>query len=125
MAQKIKSVQIDGLPVKRQNNTTNTTPANARVETGWGVMVATAANNAQETVTFATAFSTAPIVIVGTGGDHASSTTYGDGSLAIKAFYTGSGGISTSGFTAYARTVDATNWTAGNTIFYQWVAIGV
>jgi len=124
MAQKITSAQINGLPVKRQNDTTNSTLANARIETGWGVMIATAANSASETVTFSTAFSTAPIVIVGTGGDHASSTTYGSGSLAIKAFYAGSGAINTSGFTAYARTVDATTWTAGNTIFYQWIAIG-
>jgi H-type lectin domain len=110
--------------LNRQDNTSNATVNGARMEIGWGVIVPGATSSASESVTFSSAFTSAPIVTITAGGDHASSSTYGSGGPNIKLFLTEATNITTGGFTAYVRSVDASNWSAGNTVFYQWIAIG-
>jgi hypothetical protein len=112
--------------VARQNDTTNSTVSTPRIETGWGVFAQGAASNKSETVTFGTAFTTAPIVMISSGGDQTGGTiAYGNGGnvekgpFAIKAY-----GQSTTGFTAHAHTSDGTSWSATANIYYQWIAIG-
>lgn len=111
---------------KRQNDTTNTTDTNARIESGWGVLTfGSAASNISEAVTFNTAFATAPVVVITYAGDAASGTTRGTGGNTIKGpisqkVY----GESTTGFTAHFHTPDGTTWSVGNTIFYNWIAVG-
>lgn len=112
--------------VARQNDTTNGSVTTPRIETGWGVFAQGAASNKSETVTFGTAFTTAPIVTISSGGDQTGGTiAYGNGGnvekgpFAIKAY-----GMSTTGFTAHAHTSDGTSWSATANIYYQWIAIG-
>jgi len=110
-------------PVQRQNNTTNTTVVGSRIETGWGVIVPGASGVAQETVTFATAFTDRPIVIMTYGGDANSSTTYGSGAIVVNIAVTAAHTITTSNFVARCQSTGGA-WSAGNTVFYQWMAIG-
>lgn len=114
------------IDVRRQNNTTNSTVSGARIETGWGVFAQGAASNKSETVTFGTAFSTTPIVVVSYGGDQTGGTVaLGNGGntekgpVAIKAY-----NESTSGFTAHAHTSDGTSWSGTANVYYKWTAIG-
>lgn len=124
---KVTATELSGTTVvKRQNNGTNTTVTGARREIGWGVMTfGSAASNISAAVTFNTAFSTTPIVMVSYGGDAASATTLGSGGntvkgpVAIKAY-----GESTTGFTVHIHSSDGTTWAAGNTVFYKWTAEG-
>lgn len=110
--------------VARQNDTTNSALTSARFESGYGILVPGVSPAANEAVTFRTAFSSPPIVLITSGGDHASSTTYGSGSAIFKFFLTEAGLVTVSGFQAFVRTSDGTNWAAGNTVFYHWLAIG-
>jgi len=112
--------------VLRQDDTTNTYQSgNTVILTGWGVITPGVTNIATETVTFGVTFTARPIVTLTFGGDAASATTYGSGSTNVKALVVSqASGITTGQFTAYLRTSDGTNWAAGNTVFYQWTAIG-
>lgn len=113
--------------IKRQNDTTNTAPAGARIETGWGWIQVGGGAVAQvsETVTFNTAFTTLPIVLMTYGGDAGNvAASYGTGGgVALGAAATKASNITTSNFIA---TITAgSNWPAAQTIYYQWIAIGV
>lgn len=113
------------LGVLRQDNTTNTyQKGNSVMLTGWGVITPGATYYAFENVAFGVTFAAKPIVLLTPGGDAVTSTTYGDGGAIIKIFVAEAYGITTTGFTAHIRSVDGTNWSAGNTVFYQWMAIG-
>ena len=116
---------VSNLSVARQDNTTNSTIGGSRIETGWGVMTPGAAASASETVTFRTAFTDKPIVIITFGGDHASSSVYGDGNNNIKLYTAAKAvAITNTTFGAYVYTTDSTSYAAGNKVFYQWVAMG-
>lgn len=111
--------------INRSNNGSNTTETAARIETGWIALTATAASTVQGTITFPVAFTSVPIVTATYGGDTAgASSTLGSGAINVKQAYADAVALTTSGFTALAATRDATNWTAGNTIYIQWIAIG-
>lgn len=112
--------------VLRQDDTTNTYKAgNAVTLTGWGVMTIGAAANASETVTFGITFAQRPIVVLSFGGDAASATTYGSGGNTVKGPVASKAHtITTTNFVAQIHSSDGTSWSAGNTVFYQWIAIG-
>jgi hypothetical protein len=114
------------MTMSRQDNTTNSTVPNTRTETGWGVFAQGAAANKSETVTFRTAFTSTPIVMISYGGDHTGGTiALGNGGnvekgpVCIKAY-----AESTTGFTAHAHTSDGTSWSATANVYYKWTAIG-
>lgn len=125
---KVTSNETDGtIIVKRQDNTTNTAPAGARIETGWGwVQNVSGSTQSQygELVTFNTAFTVAPIVIATYGGDAVNEApVYGHG-----------GGVSFGAISIKASSITTTNFqitmTGGalpntNAVYYQWIAIGV
>lgn len=110
---------------QRQNDTTNITEATAVIQTGWGVIVPGTFAVASETVTFPVAFTNKPIVTVSFGGDATSATTYGSGGFTIKKASGAAIAISNTNFGAYVFTLDGSNWSAGNAVFYQWIAIGI
>lgn len=113
--------------VLRQDDTTNTYQSgNTVMLTGWGVVTPGVSSTAFETVTFGVTFLQRPIVVATYGGDHASSTTYGaaTNATAIKLATCRAYTITTTTFRVEINTTDATNWSAGNTVFYQWTAIG-
>lgn len=112
--------------VLRQDDTTNAYQSgNSVVLTGWGVLTPGAANGASETVTFGVTFTQRPIVLISAGGDAAALTSYGAGGVIVKDMVDAQAHTITSAdFVALVRSRDATNWGAGNTVFYQWMAIG-
>lgn len=112
------------MTVIRQDDTTNTPKTKSVILTGWGVITPGVASVAQETVTFGVTFVQRPVVTLVYGGDHASSTSYGSGDVTIKHAVGEVGLVTTTGFKAYVVSRDASNWAAGNTVFYQWMAIG-
>lgn len=120
------SPTVQKMTVARQNDAANTTVPGSRIETGWGVFTAPVVNDRfTEDVTFGTAFTVAPIVTITFGGDQTSGTVaYGNGGnnvigkASAKVY-----GVTTTKFTAYVY--GDTSWSAGNNIYYQWIAIGV
>lgn len=119
---------VDDFQVSRQDNTSNTTESNSRIEVGWGVIaISTAANNWSEAVTFSTAFVDKPIVILTCGGDAltASGTAYGTGANSIVGNWSHKAhSITNSGFTAHLHTSSGANAGANGYVWYQWMAIG-
>lgn len=111
--------------VLRQDDTTNTyQKGNTVTLTGWGVMTPGVAAFVSETVTFGVTFAQRPIVLISYGGDASTATTYGSGAATIKIGIAQAHSITTTNFVAYVRSIDSSNWGAGNTVFYQWTAIG-
>lgn len=112
--------------VLRQDDTSNTYQSGNTVTlTGWGVLVPGATASANETVTFGVTFAQRPIVILVAGGDNISGTlTYGAGTAARKFFGTEAISVTTTNFVAQVRSYDGTSWTAGDSVFYHWMAIG-
>ena len=120
----VTGAKIATYRVARQNDTTNVTENTAKILTGWGWVAVGGLGTGIEIVTFSSAFTTLPIVTLTYGGDHASSTTYGAGTVSLKQAFGGAIGITTTGFSAYVRSADGSNWPAGANAFYQWTAIG-
>ena len=113
------------LTVLRQDDTTNTYQVgNSVMLTGWGYIVPGVASTATETVTFGITFIQRPIVVCTFGGDNAGATTYGSGASTIKTALGEATSITTTTFVPVIVSRDASNWGAGNTVFYQWMAIG-
>lgn len=126
IALKAQGSKLVKTTVLRQDNTTNTYQSgNTVILTGWGVGVPGATGDFLETVTFGVTFTQAPIVTITYGGDNTSGTlTYGAGTAARKHAMAIAHTITTTGFSARLRTQDGGNWTAGDSVFYQWTAIG-
>ena len=125
---KVTSSEISSVPTRRQNNTSNTSPNGARIETGWGWMQNTTGSSQQqlsESVTFGQAFTDLPIVLVTYGGDAGNvAASYGTGG----GVNFGAAMMKASNITASNFTVTMTSSTAlpnTHTIYYQWIAIGV
>lgn len=108
----------------RQDDTTNTYQVgNSVMLTGWGVITPGVTNTASETVTFGITFLQRPIVVLTPGGDAVSAATYGSGNNTLQGNLAGKAtAITTTSFAAYIFA--GGNWAAGNTVFYQWMAIG-
>lgn len=112
--------------VARQDNTTNSVKEDVLTQYGYGVMPTGAVSSKVEAVTFPTAFSSIPIVIMCYGGDDtAGSTALGQGGAEDRGgVLTYAYGVTTTGFTARVQTSDGTSWGASSTVFYHWIAIG-
>jgi hypothetical protein len=112
--------------VLRQDDTTNTYQrGNTVILTGWGYLTPGVSPFMNETVTFGITFTQRPIVTASYGGDTAGATsTYGSGGANVKNATCGAISITTTGFTLRGQTTDASSWAAGNTAYYQWMAIG-
>jgi hypothetical protein len=124
----ISTTKIDGAlkSTKRQDNTTNSTVANQKIQYGYGVFIPNAVIQISETVTFPEAFTTAPVVTIsslgadGGGGTAVTSTNTYANTLAFHVY-----NVSTTGFTAQAATVNG--GAVGNgviTYLYAWTAVG-
>jgi hypothetical protein len=110
---------------RRNNNGSNTTEPNALIQSGYGVITPGAASSGNQAVTFPIPYTSAPIVVITFGGDAASSSAYGAGNNTVKLFAAAKAvGITNTGFTAWIYATDNTAYAAGNTAFYQWIAIG-
>lgn len=93
---------------------------------GWGVITPGAVNTGAQATAYGISFTSAPYVTVIYGGDNASLTTYGSGGVNIKDMATSMvHSITTTQFSVRFISRDASNWSAGNTIFYQWTASGI
>ena len=123
----VTSAKLGPAVVKRQNNTTNTTVTAPRFETGWGVIQNGGSSVAQltETVTFSQEFSDLPIITVTYGGDAGNVPyVYGTGGgVSVGAVASKASSITTTTFVV-TLTAPSVVWTANQTIYYQWIAIG-
>jgi len=83
------------------------------------------ASQVNETVTFPTAYSAEPIVLIAPGGDDTSAgTSLGSGNVEANYFLTEAVTLTSSSFLAVARVANGANWAAGTTVFYHWLSIG-
>lgn len=114
--------------VFRQNNTVNSAPLPSRIETGWGYMPVTTSSAAYaEVVTFATPFTSPPIVVATFGGDNlaAGGAAYGNGGSTIEAVVNiKTYSIDATKFTVHIAKPAFTNYGANGFVYYQWMAIG-
>jgi hypothetical protein len=121
------------LHAPRQDDTTNSYPTGLLIQHGWGYVagdnVSRSINDTE--ITFPTAYTSAPIVVVSgglanTGAAPTSITGFGVTSNTTA----GSLAISTTGFTATVRRIstdgaDPGVFATGSQYAYQWIAIGV
>lgn len=115
--------KIASYRISRQNNTTNSSPTTARIETGWGYIQGNNTANMSKVVTFSSAFTSAPIVMVSFAG-YANSAPTTNSNLQDNGTYivTPQGIINTTftvNMTRSASTYTSTFW-----YVYNWVAIG-
>lgn len=115
-----------GLSVQEQANTTNTTRSSAVVQDGWAFVTGDGVNGVlTKAITFPSAFSTVPIVVVQFLGEKDSSdpSTAGDNGYLqnIQAVFAAEA-VSTSGFTLRLRSSATT--TSGRRYQVAWIAIG-
>ena len=114
-------------PTNRSNNGTNITEATAKIQTGWAVITAGGSSpTVSQTITFPVAFTNLPIVVLTPGGDAVSgSTSYGNGNNSIQANQSGKAvAVTTTNFAAYVDSRSG-NYTLGQEVFVQWIAIGI
>lgn len=111
---------------RRNNNGSNIIESEAKHQSGWGVITATASNVQSVAVSYPTVFTNVPIVLITFGGDTVGATsTLGSGAASVKNGMAEAIGLTTSGFTARIISDDSTAWTVGNTLYFHWIAIGV
>lgn len=110
----------------RQNDTTNTTETTAKIKTGYGVVaVSTSANQFDENITFDTAFTNRPIVVVQFAGDNTSNPGTGTGGNVIEATAICKAyNISATGFTVKINKPAMNNYGGNGFAWYHWIAIG-
>ena len=117
--------KITNYKIVRQNDTTNSTETTSRILTGWGVVTNAINNTQSESVTFNSAFSSAPIVIVTCAGDKATNDGYGSGGVNLaNGIIPRANAITTTGFNVTLNKADGTNFASGYT-WYTWIAVGV
>lgn len=112
--------------INRQDNTSNSSVLNQRIQTGWGFIQGTDVQSIAETVTLPVAYDTAPIIIIGVLGAKNSSPS------AIGDFDTLIGTANMPQAKAITQTQFTVDWvTEAGTIFsssyyygYTWIAIG-
>ena len=121
-----QAIQGEHLLANRQDDTSNATqdPSRLKIQFGYGVKVPGVAASFTDPVTFAIPYTSIPIVIVcGGGDDTGASTALGAGGAERQAFYMSALTVTTTGFTP--RGLATANWSAGDTAFYHWIAIGI
>lgn len=112
------------LTVQRRNNTANVGETSV-VQTGWVNATPGVVNAISITVTFPVAYTAAPIVVATFGGDSTGATsTLGSGTVAVNNAFAEAVSITTTNFVLRIATPGA-NWAAGNTVYAQWIAIGL
>ena len=117
------NVVLKGIPY--QADTTNSVRSSVLIQHGYGVLSPGVAANANETVTFPTAYSAIPIVLISAGGDDtAGSTSLGQGNVEANYFLTEATGLTSTNFNAVVRVANGANWAVGTTVFYHWLSIG-
>lgn len=110
---------------RRQNITTNSTITGQTMQIGWGFQAGTAASFMTISVTFPTAFSSQPIVIVSNPGILSGSNPTVIGDLTgISGEIVAATSITTSGFTVVVATRDNTNLSSTVRYGFAWQAIG-
>lgn len=113
---------------RKQAITTNSTATGLRVEHGWGFMNQGGATNTTSTITFPTAFSSAPNVSVSIIGTRASDpVNIGDltGTLDREQGPLSAESVTTSQVLIRSlRNTTATNFTANQRLGFTWIAIG-
>lgn len=118
--------KIASYATKRSNNGTVVSETAALLQTGWAAFTFSGSvSNANVSVTFPTAFASAPIVVAVFGGDQSSgSVAYGSGGSTIQGDVSAKAvSITTTGCTLYCYGVTG-GWTSGETVYWQWIAIG-
>ena len=111
--------------LKRQDNTSNSTPTYLKIQTGWGFILGSGSSGVMtKAVTFPTSFTNAPVIYMTylntkSGSDPASITEFTSGAEDVTVSSTS---ISTSGFTA--RMYKPSAFTNTSRFGYSWVAIG-
>lgn len=115
--------------LRYQANTTSSTVDNIVPQFGWGFIAGNGTNNAEETVTFPTAFSTVrsvhvtPLGVI-TGADPAAITDFGS-EHANDVVMVAASDITTSGFNMRVTAENGRNLAAAATRYgYSWIAFG-
>lgn len=111
---------------KRQNSTTNTSPVGTRMETGWVTLTGTGATTVNKAITFSTAFTSVPIVLVSAaGGALSAGASYPD---TIDGFADNINAVSTAqtttGFKAWLNRSGGGTISSSQSVFLAWMAIG-
>ena len=111
--------------ISRHNNGSSISLSDAKIEVGWGWMqFSSSTTQISESISFNTSFSSAPIVLATAGGDAGNvPAVYGTGGANIHGNQT----IKTYNITntGFGVTLSSTGtYTSGQTVYYQWVAIG-
>jgi hypothetical protein len=110
----------------RSNNGATVNETAAKIQTGWGaVTVGSTVNQVSTSITFPVAFTNIPMITVSCGGDQASGTVaLGNGGNIIQGLVAAKHVIdTTTGTLIYLSAIG--NWTAGNIVYFTWIAIGV
>ena len=111
----------------RQDDTTNNaSPADLRIEYGWGRIPGNGASIIAETVTFAQPFNSVPIIIVnGAGGVLNTTGGYPDaGDYYDDNLMAGSTLQTVNGFNAKLARAGGATFSNTTSVFYTWIAIG-
>lgn len=123
----VTGAKIANYRTRRQNDTTNTDETAALIQTGWGRVTTGASAVVLESVTFPTAFTSIPIVTISHGGDRSAAQgagNYGQGGNNVHGQVFGAALLpSLTGFTAKIGSTTG-SYSSGDTIYYQWIAIG-
>lgn len=111
---------------RRNNNGTSADEPNALIQSGWLAWRPGAVNASNQSITFPKAYTNPPVVVVSFGGDTGTtSSTLGAGGANVNNAAAEAIAISTTGFTTRIASIGASAWAAGNTVYVQWIAIGV
>lgn len=115
--------KISSYKVSRQDSTTNSTLSAASIQVGFGAVTGTATNSVTKTVTFPEAFTTLPIVVVGSLGE--GNPASGIGAMTgASGSYAQLSGLTTTGFTIRILNRDSGNLVAGVNYGFSWTAVG-
>lgn len=131
IAAAIQGNKASTINANRQDDTTNTIGQAMKIQSGWGRMTFGGTNAyLTEAVTFPESFVGTPIVVVSHAGDRSNAQGVGTletaGNNVHGQVYGASYGISKTGFSVKAGTSAAGgNYSAGDTLYYTWIAIGV
>lgn len=92
---------------------------------GWGSIVVGGIGTGLLAITLPITFRDLPRIVLSYGGDSTVNANYGSGAINAKQAFGGAISITTTGFTAYVRSADGTNWPSTAWAFYQFTAVGV
>lgn len=112
--------------INRNNNGSNIAEPSSKIQTGW--VAGQPGVNASITIaiTFPVAYTNVPIVVATFGGDTSGVTsTLGSGGGNVKQAISEAFSITTTGFSLVVLTRDNTDWATNNTVYAQWIAVGI